>query len=108
MGSRNRSHVLILIAIAFIAQKVFSTLPGHAWFVSVFLTVDIAGKFLLAGKDALLPSYLEDMLLGLLLCAGLGALAWYLDAQISIYTGKAGGPAVPALVFAILDVIIRR
>ncbi len=100
--------MLILLAIAFIAQKVFSKLPGPAWFVSVFLAVDIAGKFLLAGKDTLLPSYFEDMVFGFLLCSGLGALAWYLDAQISVYTGKAGGPAVPALLFAILNVIIRR
>ncbi|HHY17744.1 MAG TPA: hypothetical protein GX524_06670 [Firmicutes bacterium] len=104
MGSITRNGALMLLAVAFFAQRILSGLPGPFWFVSVFLTVYVMGR-LFAGKGTMFPAYFEDVFFGLLLCAGLGVFAWYLDGQMSVYTGKSGGPAVPAIVYAIIDAL---
>ena len=108
MGANRIIKFLMVLVVAFLAQWWFSQFPGPLWFIAVFLLVGIAVRFLVSPKDGLMPSYLEDVVLSLVVCALLGALAWYLDTQISGYTGKAGGPAVPALVLGFTDIVIRR
>ena len=108
MGANIITKLLMILAVAFLAQWWFSQFPGPFWFIAVFLLVGIAVRFLISPKDGLMTSYLEDVVLSLVFCALLGALAWYIDTQISVYTGKAGGPAVPALVLGFTDIVIRR
>ncbi len=102
MLSNTRNGVIITLAAALLAERVLAKLPRHLWFVSVFLVAYMAARFCLPSGTSPVPEYFEDMFFGLAVCIGLGVLAWHADAQISVYTGKHGGPAIPAFVFALV------
>jgi len=97
----SKSRLLKLIAAAFLAERVLNKLPQPAWFVLVFVLVYAVDNIHRVVNKAT-PQYLDDILLEVTFCAALGALASYLDSQCSIYTGKHGGPAVPALVVVLM------
>lgn len=105
MITRNRNGVLIILAAAFLAEKVTGKLPRAIWFVSVFLTVYVVARVCFPREGSVVSTYFEDVFLGLILCFGFGIMAWYLDSQISIYTGKNGSPAIPAFVFAVISTL---
>lgn len=90
------------IAAAFVAETVFKQVGQAGWFVLVFATVYAAENLpALLKKDS--PAYLEDILYGVAFYLASGLFAYYVDVHISVYTGKHAGPAVPALVVALLD-----
>ncbi|HHY69272.1 MAG TPA: hypothetical protein PLB36_06880 [Bacillota bacterium] len=103
MGSKTWVSVLILFMVAFAAQKVLSGVGDGVWFVSVFVVVYLLGKVILSGRNGLDTVYLEEIFFELVLCVALALMAWYLDGQISVYTGKSGGPAVPAVLFSLVE-----
>jgi hypothetical protein len=93
--------MLKLLAVALAAQRVFAGLPLLARFPLVFLSV-LLGDMLPKGKPEG-PLYLEDVLTGALLYAGVGLLCWWFDAELSLHTGRHAGPVVPALLLAVID-----
>lgn len=103
MQSNTRRGVIITLISAFLLERGLSPLSGPVWFVGVFLGVYVIARCCLRLSTSSAPAYFEDIFFGLAVCIGLGLFAWYADSQISIYTGKHGGPAVPAVIFALVD-----
>jgi hypothetical protein len=103
MQSNTRRGVIITLVSAFLLEQGLKSLSGPVWFVGVFLGVYIIARLSLRQSTAKAPAYFEDISFGLAVCIGLGLLAWHADTQISIYTGKHGSPAIPAVVFAFAD-----
>ena len=85
-------RIVALLTVALIVQKLLSGINDIGWYISVFVAVYLTGKILFSHKRKLASAYLEDVLLGFVLCIGVACLAWYFDGQISLYSGKTGGP----------------
>jgi len=103
LGSKTMLRIVALLIVALIVQKLLSGISEIGWYISVFVAVYLTGKILFLHRRKLATAYLEDVLLGFVLCIGIACLAWYFDGQISLYSGKTGGPGVPAVVFALID-----
>jgi len=103
LGSKTMLRIVALLMVALIVQRLLSGISEIGWYISVFIAVYLTGKILFSHKRKLATAYLEDVLLGFVLCIGIACLAWYFDGQISLYSGKTGGPGVPAVVFALID-----
>ncbi len=94
--------MLKLLAAAVLAQRIFAGLSPAARFPLVFLSVAVADSLRFrSGTES--PIYLEDIITGILIYAGVGLFCWGLDYELSLYTGRHAGPVLPALVFAIID-----
>ncbi len=103
LGSKTVLRVVILFVVAFAAEKLLSGIDEIGWYISVFVAVYVTGRVLFSHRGRVATAYLEDVLLGLFLCVGIASLAWYFDGQISVYSGKTGGPGVPAAVFSLIE-----
>lgn len=103
MGSRTFVGVFMLFVAAFAAQKVLCTVGDVAWFISVFIVVYLLGKILLPDRRGVDTVYLEEVFFELGLCVALALMAWYLDGQMTARTGRSGGPAVPAVLFSLVE-----
>lgn len=99
---RGAGRLLKLLAAGFLAERVFSGLPLLARFPLVFLSVLLGDSLRLKARSET-PLYLEDVIGGVLLYAGAGLLCGWLDARLSLYTARHAGPAVPAVLFALID-----
>lgn len=95
-------RALKLLAAAILADKVFAGLSISARFVLVFLAVLVADNVRLK-SEAGNVIYLEDVVAGVLKYAGLGLLCWWLDFELSLYTGRHADPVLPAVFFAAID-----
>ncbi len=104
MFNKIRGLAITFLA-AFAAEKILIKLPRMFWYISVFLIVYTVGKLCLQRGTAYPSGYLEDLFSALRICFGLAVLAWYADLQISLYTGKHGGPAIPAVVLAVVNAL---
>ena len=100
---RGLGRTLKLLVAALVADKLLGGLHNALLqFVAVFLTVFVAENLRIATRaDNVL--YVEDMVTGVLKYAGVGLLCWWLDAALSLYTGRHGGPVLPAVLFAVID-----
>ncbi len=105
MHPKTRNGVIITLVTALLAEKIMAKLPGPVWFTGVFIIVYVVARVCFPREGSVVAAYFEDVFLGLLLCVGIGIMAWYLDGQISIYTGKSGSPAIPAFVFAVITTL---
>ncbi len=93
-----------LMAFALGCQCVVKNASRHVLFVSVFVVVYLADnfhRFWPSGKKQ--PMYAEEVLAGMALYGGLGLAAYWMEAQIAVYTGGQVGPVVPAILVALLD-----
>lgn len=108
MFIKKRNALILTAASSFIAEKLLAGFPKPLWFVGVFLIVYVIARFAFSRDTGKVFAYLEDLFLGMGVCLGLGILAWYADSQISLYSGKHGGPAVPAVVLALADVFVTE
>lgn len=95
-------RMLKLLAAAILAQRLFAGLSLVARFPLIFLSVLVADslRFRAGGES---PIYLEDVVTGILIYAGVGLFCWGLDHGLSLYTGRHAGPVIPALLFAVID-----
>jgi len=95
-------RMLKLLAAAVLAERIFAGLGSAARFLLVFLSVLVAGSLRFrSGTES--PIYLEDVITGILIYAGVGLFCWGLDCELSLYTGRHAGPVLPALLFAVID-----
>ncbi len=108
MFSKKRNGVILTVVAAFLAERLLVDLPGPLWFAGVFLVVYMIARFAFSRDTEKVFAYFEDLFLGVGICLGLGILAWYADLQISVYSGKHGGPALPAVVLALVDTFVNE
>ena len=95
-------RALKLLAAAIFVDKVFAGLGVPARFVLVFVAVLAADNLRLkACAESVI--YLEDIVAGILKYAGVGLLCWWLDFELSLYTGRHADPVLPAVLFAVID-----
>jgi len=93
----------LLLGTSLLAERAFSSLPSKVWFVVVFLSVCGVKMLLRAVCQRNQPVYLEDILWELVVYLSLGLLAAFLDQEFWTYTGRHGGPAIPALILSFVD-----
>lgn len=102
MSSTKVGRLLKLFLAALVVEKLTMGFPGNTRFIAVFLAVYVADN-LFGGKRHVRSLFLEDVVVGLLVYAFLGYVAYWLDMELSIHTAKHAGPLVPALLWAVLD-----
>lgn len=91
-----------LLVVAFVAERITAGFPSLARFLLVFLSA-LAADNLRARGSSESPLFLEDIFIGVLASAGAGLFSWWVDARLSLYTGRHAGAAVPAVLFAVLS-----
>lgn len=99
---RGPGRILKLLLAAVVADRMAVTLPPMARFPLVFLAVLLADSLRVRGSGES-PLFLEDVVSGVLLYAGVGLLAWGLDHALSLYTSRHASPILPAVLLAVID-----
>ncbi len=97
-------RLIKLVALSLGCQYVFRNSTRQVLFTTVFVVVYLADnlhRFLPSGKKQ--PMFLEEVLAGVALYGGLGLAAYWLEAQITVYTQGQVGPVVPAILVALMD-----
>jgi len=95
-------RIVKLLVAAVVTAKISNALPPAARFSLVFLMVLFADTLRVRKSDES-PLYLEDIVTGILLYAGVGLLCCGLDHALSLLTHRHAGPVFPAIILAVID-----
>ena len=99
---RGPGRILKLLVVAAAVDWFAVKLPPVARFPLVFLAALLADSLRVRGSGES-PLYLEDVISGFLLYAGVGLLCWGFDYALSLYTSRHASPILPAVLLAVVD-----